>query len=83
MGVGGRTWGDETAAKVLAAVTDNWQGAAAIANAIPSKRVAAVMYRLKTLAAQGVIEADQRPYSGGTPMNVFRRKPAASEQPTG
>lgn len=72
----GREWGSVTAAKVLAVLTgDRWQGNADVAKALGTGKVQAVAYRLKLMAADGLIVADRVPYNGGTPMNVYRLKP--------
>ena len=73
-----REWGPVTAAKVLAVLTgDRWQGNAEVAKALGTGKVQAVAYRLKLMAADGLIVTDRVPYNGGTPMNVYRLKQPA------
>ena len=73
-----REWGPVTAAKVMAVLTaDRWQGTAELAKALGTGKVQAVAYRCRIMVADGLIEADQVPYNGGTPMNVYRLKQPA------
>lgn len=70
--------------RILAALTNKWQGAAEITKSInlgvPHK--CKVQYRLNLMTAEGLIRADKVKIPGGD-MNVYRLKPAAPEQPTG